>query len=44
MKPKEKSLDNVNCDYYYLRMNGVCAKTALRMVGIAYKDNYLRKQ
>ena len=36
MKLKENSLDNVNYDYWFLRTNKVCAKTALKMLGFAY--------
>ena len=34
--PKEKSVENINYDYQFLRANGVCAKTALKMVGMGY--------
>ena len=42
MTQKEKSLNNLNADYQYLRFKGVCAKTALKMLAIAYRE-HLRK-
>lgn len=39
MKPKEKSLANINLDYWFLRDNRVSALTAIYMVGLAYKED-----
>ena len=35
---REASLENINMDYGFLRSNRVSAKTALRMVGMAYAE------
>ena len=37
MRFAEKTVDNINTDYWFLRGNGVRGSTALIIVGIAYK-------
>ena len=37
MRFGEKTADNLNTDYWFLRDNGVSGVTAMYMVGIVYK-------
>ena len=39
MKLGERTFGNTNMDYHFLRDNGVCAKTTMRMIGLAYLEN-----
>ena len=36
MKLGERTVENTNVDYHFLRDNGVCGGTTIRMIGKAY--------